>query len=651
MQARMGYCDVMRSFRRKKWPWVLGTLLVTATAAVPIASLVIPAAHRHIMLGKLTSDDPDTRAAGHAYILGIKSRADNEQTSRWTDEYERLVAGAKERLTAEDDQAFIELVILLDRMGRWALDEVSIDAWLRWLAHVAKDADGEARLLAAQRLADLPQLAADPRVIEVFETLIHDKDAEVRYNVLVTAAEMWGAAKTQAQADAADRYARLIYDAAYNGHGQVAFHGYLFAGFVEPPSTPVMIDPKIGPPHPDSLDADLARLWFRAKTKAEDRFVSPDRWTPEWRAMGCYVAPMVDQKRAAEALAAIIKAGPSAVTKENQLMFWRAMLAMPLRSDDDDKSARNALVAFLTSCNDEDYKSDLLRPLILSCFYRDRELIAELARSRSNLILELDDPQIMLAMWEGVATAVGEARAKPLGVPITDQLGPALRLAALRAVAEPKIEDFIPLLLHESENIRDVGCITAIERLSKAEAAALIRLLWRPADPTNPDQPVYRYHNTAKMSGAILAGLSGAEPDLLARATQDFSKTDWAVHQVMQLGMWMQGQTIEGVDMAAHAPALLMRQDMPTSTVLLAMLHRKERLALDHLLTPRGDLNEDLLTLLDQFRWWHVLRHYLPADAPPFWLWADPDLQRFQLEVLRDWYVVNRYAMREGWGN
>src|SRR5690606_13564304 len=95
--------------------------------------------------------------------------------------------------------------------------------------------------------------------------------------------------------------------------------------------------------------------------------------------------------------------------------------------------------------------------------------------------------------------------------------------------------------------------------------------------------------------------------------------------------------------MELDAASLLLRDDLPRSTILLAMLHRDDPAALDHLLNPRGDVGPDVLDLLDRRRWWHVLRRYLPPDAPPLWLWADPELEDFQIDVLRCWWLLHRH--------
>ena len=49
----------------------------------------------------------------------------------------------------------------------------------------------------------------------------------------------------------------------------------------------------------------------------------------------------------------------------------------------------------------------------------------------------------------------------------------------------------------------------------------------------------------------------------------------------------------------------------------------------------------DLIDLLVHKRWWRVLKKYLPADAPlDLSLWADEEVQQFQIDVLRNWYLL-----------
>jgi hypothetical protein len=48
-----------------------------------------------------------------------------------------------------------------------------------------------------------------------------------------------------------------------------------------------------------------------------------------------------------------------------------------------------------------------------------------------------------------------------------------------------------------------------------------------------------------------------------------------------------------------------------------------------------------LPVLMDEFRYQRILRRYLP-QMPGVWLWADRSVQRFQADVVREWYLLMR---------
>ena len=54
---------------------------------------------------------------------------------------------------------------------------------------------------------------------------------------------------------------------------------------------------------------------------------------------------------------------------------------------------------------------------------------------------------------------------------------------------------------------------------------------------------------------------------------------------------------------------------------------------------------EPLAMLFDPLRYAGVLRRYLPG-MPAFWPWADRATQDFQVEVIREWYLLHRPALR-----
>jgi len=252
-----------------------------------------------------------------------------------------------------------------------------------------------------------------------------------------------------------------------------------------------------------------------------------------------------------------------------------------------------------------------------------------------------------------------------LGVPITPELNPAdsphVRQARQWAIAqssenpnarthdEPRpdpsgVETTAPAIEHllrsPTAAVRDVGCVLAVQRLDDQQVKDMAtRLLMEPA-------------LSARRGGVILSGLAGIQPrgvpkgrqtevDLL-QAAMDEAPDDLGPY--VRVAEWMQGRRPELDGLAA---SLLGRPDLPASTVALALMHREhQNEAMDYLLNPMGEPPLSLDELLVGSRWWLVLRRYLPSQAPSVDLDADPDLQMFQIDVLRDWYLLDRTRLR-----
>jgi hypothetical protein len=178
--------------------------------------------------------------------------------------------------------------------------------------------------------------------------------------------------------------------------------------------------------------------------------------------------------------------------------------------------------------------------------------------------------------------------------------------------------------------LRDVGCVLAVRDLERDACDKLV------AELLNEKK------DAALMSGAVLSGLTGLRTDELREKVAD--QTDWATATVMKLGLWMQEDTVNS---DIHPDVLLAREDIPRSTVILAMLHRHDPNALEVLLNPQGEAPNDLAALLDAYGWWRVLDRYLPADALRWRPGADPDQQQLQIDLLRNWYLVNRHRLSQ----
>ncbi len=227
-----------------------------------------------------------------------------------------------------------------------------------------------------------------------------------------------------------------------------------------------------------------------------------------------------------------------------------------------------------------------------------------------------------LAELEAMATNSTE-------LPITPDMPYLIRLHAVRVsqLAEPG--DLVRVFEAEQPTLRDLAAHVAVQRFTPEPLVPLALEL------------IDGFDNNSRMGGAILAGLLPRNEKLIERLRYRAEHaTDWIVKQHMHLGLVMQGEQVAQFDPAM----LLLHRSVPPTTVMLALLHTGRLDGLDWLLNPFGQAPVSLPLLLDQFRYEPVLRRYVP-QLPQFWIWADPKVQAYQADVIRDWYLLRRPAL------
>ena len=309
------------------------------------------------------------------------------------------------------------------------------------------------------------------------------------------------------------------------------------------------------------------------------------------------------------------------VPEQDQVAVWRALLSLPRPDLSRDPLTRLELA--MAPYADDAEPGSPLEPLTTAAVYRFG-IAGELRRPRN-------DPFSFLIR---LATVEGQPD-RSMEWPILATTPDLLRVMTTRITRTPNPVALLRPLASPEPAMRDLAATVAAQRLTDEQNAALI------------DQLLTDYDDNARRGGAILAGLTGQRLDLLRRLTD--AEHDWATQQVMRLGLWMAGVLPEFDD---TVDGLVLREDVPVTTVLLAMLEHggdARYRALEFLLNPRGEPILDLVELLDRQRWWYVLEGYLPeplkAEAP-FWPWADAELEVFQIDVLRDGFLVNAYGIR-----
>ncbi len=721
--ARSGRTAKQRFTRRVIWLFV--TLLVAGTIAVPAAYVILPHVRRWEQIRNLTSPDLKTREYAMAYVATL------------ADDDPRVLDGAISQLGVEDRDNFLHIVRSLDHAGKWRHPPVPADPWLRWIEMLSKaDDDENARIIAAQKLADAPDLAGDPRTLEALKRLLKDPQPDVRYNALVSAAELAGKSKATGRETLVNLFAPITSDS----EDEIARQAWLFLGLLREAGAvgyedKQLRDPLIGqaiiwaqlrsrPDQPSlALDALESRIVGAESSEpqpddaADDPATSsPPAFDPQLQAMAVYALQFTEDEHAEEAVAAIYPADHPFLADwkmtSDDLLIWRAALVAPYREQwqHDLETLRRSRMAQQIAMHDS-------MPAILRARYsKIGPYVATFEEAQSHFAI---DPLMSLAWSEGVLQ-LDQTRPIHLRANAYKVMPPMVRLFATAAAESPDPLWIRDLFGQDQATLRDLACVVAADRFTDDQLDALVLDL------------LGDYNDNAKMAGGILAGLTGKQTDQLIEST--LYEDIWSVKQVLRLGLWMQGLEPE---MDNLAPALLTREDLPTTTILLAMLEKGRPEALEYLLTPRGDErtlspfalglakrqrfittqdtsafadqatepdaqataasldsverddnagpdaaapaeaqhpakenetadpvdNADqsadsgkmtaadmlkpaeritLVRLLDELRWWYVLNRYLPEDAPRFDVWGDPLLMQFQVDTLRNWYLLNR---------
>lgn len=419
---------IHQSQRRRLLPRLAPVVLVALILSAPLAYVLAPHLKRWTYIHWLASQDTLRRNRALSYVAAHAG------------EDERVLDGAIGQLSVEDDANFQQIVDALQAVGRWSLADIPHDAWLRWVGLLAREPGVEAPARAAQRLASLTDLADDRRMIRLLTELLEHPEADVRYNALCAAAELYQATKDTAI------YDNLIRGRLEDVEPVIVHHAHIFAYLTDTPDTE-------------------SPAWLRSLPEPPDE--------PRY----------------------------------------------------------------------------------------DRQAIDNLLRS----------PEAAL---------------------------------------------------------RDVGCVLAVRDLAPDNVDTLTAELLEDPDPH------------ARMAGAVLSGVTGRQTDALRHSLAQ--QTDWITATVMRLGLWMQGKDTE---QAINPLSLLARPDIPRTTLIFAMMHRNDPLALEALLSPQGEVPDDLARLLEDHGWWRVLNRYLSEDAPRWRPDTDPQQQQRQIDLLRDWHLVNRHRL------
>ncbi|MEM9345434.1 MAG: hypothetical protein AAGB26_02330 [Planctomycetota bacterium] len=556
-------------------------------------------------------------------------------------------------LNPEDDAELLQMVDLLDTRLLWSRRWVPTDLWVRWLVVLAGSESELTQFNTAKRLGELPEAVDSERVAGALALLSKSQHDTVRNRVLNVCA---GYAVI---AEDPTRYEQIIFELGGDGNTTIARRAWMIVGHLNPFSG-FAVDWK----QADPVVAE-AMLWAAVKT-------NPESDKPALTAM------QTTGYEAAGALALNEWRRPFAVVTDADLVIQRHLkpdsnqtIATKIRCILASKDFMNLEATVIEDYGYEPITDESLAALHLAGYWI-RVGLAD-GFDQDAPFAEL----LLTASLEGVFEHQGigsnPADAKRMLVAEAGWPPFARLLAAAHGIKEIDLDQLIAELPLDKPALLDLFTLALThadsevidrfirsshpEMLTMAALASVIKG-YEPEliQGANADfilkNPGLTSEQLWAMSDAELAGLGlsriDALPELYEAASAAPPSAKRAVEaKLLQLALWIRGDL--GDDFTPIAEAMLLDEQLPTSTVLMCLLHMKRPAALDYLFGDLAANRPDLSDLFIQKRYWHVFRRFVNTSDLKLWLWGDPVAQAFQLEAMRQWYAVNRLKVGRGW--
>lgn len=620
--------------------------MVLLTIGVVAGLWAIPTVQRHMMISRLTSPDPQLREQARRYLI---ARAEKD---------EDLTEQAIEQLTHADEQAFEEIAAALSRLGVWEYPRVPEGPFLKRLGILSSSTRPATRAYVAEELRRLPELADRTATREMVNRLRSDEDIEVRYSALLAAVVL-----SQAATEAPE-YIDAVAGLTRDEEPWLARKAWIAYGLLAPSGTgtsAIVSDDQ--PP-----EVAQATVWAALHSNPHQARVGIEAienpgMHPSVKATAAWMLGRTDQPEATEYLAAMIERGPRAINAHNALPIVTALRFVPVRREVDADPGRRAILSFLGKVSPRDHEDPIRNRAIAVALFRLPEADALLRG-----VAQSDLRQAIDQHWSYRLAQIEGLEPNTRSIPFDTISAPYARIAAASVARNVGPQELAPAVFTGEAPLRDLACLVASERLGPDQNTRLV------------EEGLRSMVVNQSKAAAILAGVTDLRPTIevggerkdLLRYHEDalFQQDQWRRKQVMRLGLYMQGREAE---LEPQLRGLIMRGDVPVSTILLAMLHRGDRTALDYLLTPGqperelpllGLLPPDALKsgptedraagetldlrefLVGRFPWYLILKRYLPEDAPRLTFWTDQRLQYFQIDVLRMWYLIHQRTVK-----
>lgn len=602
-------------------------------------------------------------------------------------------------LNPNTDAQLLQVIDLLDTRLLWSKQWAPPSLWVRWLSVLAQSNDELTQFNTAKRLGELPEAVDDDNVLAALSRLATSEHETVRAAVLRVCAG-YAAIAT----DPTD-YEQLIFAFGRDANKHIARRAWMIVGHLNPLSG-FAVNWK----EADPFVAE-AMLWAAVKTNQENPKPAIDAWNHGMQAEAAFALIQATPKSSAfrsKSGKVLLNSLVTPPTNQRDLLrYWRSL---PVLHDDwaavvYGETPQKIFPTLFKTLDDVSIRKGSYRHVIEAAVYYSRI-------GFHPLTWEDDDAALTAAWIEGlhrgpletlnaIPTVYYQAASElltPTGVELSRIEVDAERfnkgtkqLTSLLAAAgsdDPRPQFVISNPLDKYGNDpQSLGLWIAIhaegmrhlefedsqmphlkttervlrgnEEDRRAAAALYFGMInHRPTliDGFSLDFP-RRYPNLdietiRVMSDAELSDLGLSRVDALsalldAAEAAPPSANRIAEAKLLKLALWMRGDL--GDEFTPIAEAMLFDKDVPTSTVLMCLLHMQRPAALDYLFGDLASPRPDLHKLFIQERYWHVFRRFVDTSDLPLWLWGDPEAQAFQLEAMQQWYAVNQWKIEQGW--
>ena len=565
-------------------------------------------------------------------------------------------------LTLNDDAELLAVVDLLDARLLWSKAWAPLELWVRWLGVLATSQSELTQAQTAKRLGELPKAVDDPRISEALSVLSQSGYDTVR-NVVLNAAAGYGAI-------AADptNYEQIIFKLGQDTNPTIARRAWMIVGHLKPFSGFAV----------NWQDADPfiaeAMLWAAVKTNPE----SPTS----------AIAATISSKLQRQGLLALHEAngltllelqtnrkagdliGQSDFDQPDFVAAWRAILALQPDAGFQDywyehlELGRKTVISPIwDKTHRQAYKQGVLNRYLATTYRynevfrhediewnRVEQALADLAAIEGRIFANsnanhLTPPHSIYAELVAGAAGIYSADLDALiGQLPLDQPGLLDLFTLALTHAEPEVLSRFIRSTHSQ--MVPMAALASAMNGTQLQLVTGVHANFLRKHPDLTDEQI-RAMTDAELSDLGLSRIDALPALLDAASSAPPSANRSAETKLLKLALWMRGDL--GDDFTSAAEAMLFDDELPTSTVLMCLLHMKRPVALDYLfgdlVTPRPDLHK----LLIQERYWHVFRRFIDTSELTLWLWGDPEAQAFQLEAMKQWYAANRWKIEARW--